>query len=103
MPPVGRLANCALSKAGRSWKGGARKRADDVFFAIGIKRHAPRARHESGQMLVAHEVYAHMGRPGPCALITWPCRRKRHMTNFTMLLHSKKRGRKVNFATTWYA
>ncbi|UQT50198.1 hypothetical protein M5E87_12055 [Flavonifractor plautii] len=29
----------------------------------GIKLHAPRAHHENGQRLVAHEVYAHMGRP----------------------------------------
>lgn len=31
--------------------------------ALGIKLHAPRAHHENGQRLVAHEVYAHMGRP----------------------------------------
>ena len=40
----------------------------------GIKLHAPRAHHENGQRLVAHGVYAHMGRLGPCALISWPCR-----------------------------
>ena len=35
-----RRAACQLraSKAGRSWKGGARERADGVFFAIGIKK-----------------------------------------------------------------
>ena len=35
-----RRAACQLraSKAGRSWKGGARERADGVFFAIGRKK-----------------------------------------------------------------
>ena len=37
-PPAGRPTNCEPSAAGRSWKGGARERADDVFFAAGIKR-----------------------------------------------------------------
>ena len=32
MPPGGRPANCEPSEAGRSWKGGAREQADDVFF-----------------------------------------------------------------------
>ena len=32
MPPAGRPTNCEPSAAGRSWKGGARERADDVFF-----------------------------------------------------------------------
>ena len=32
MPPGGRHANCEPSEAGRSWKGGAREQADDVFF-----------------------------------------------------------------------
>ena len=37
-----RRAACQLraSKAGRSWKGGARERADGVFFAIGRKKDA---------------------------------------------------------------
>lgn len=43
MPPEGRPANCEPSEAGRSWKGGARERADDVFFAIGIKRRRSKA------------------------------------------------------------
>ena len=43
MPPGGRPANCEPSGAGRSWKGGARERADDVFFPqaqkdVGAKR-----------------------------------------------------------------
>lgn len=54
-----------FSRAGRNSQGLGRP---------GIKLHAPRAHHENGQGLVAHEVYAHMGRPGPCALISWPCR-----------------------------
>ena len=43
MPPVGRHTNCEPSEAGRSWKGGARERADDVFFATGIKRRRSKA------------------------------------------------------------
>ena len=43
MPPAGRPTNCEPSAAGRSWKGGARERADDVFFAIGIKRRRSKA------------------------------------------------------------
>ena len=31
------------SAAGRSWRGGARERADDVFFATGIKRRRSKA------------------------------------------------------------
>ena len=31
------------SGAGSVWKGGARKRADDVFFAMGIKRRRSKA------------------------------------------------------------
>ena len=38
MPPAGRPANCEPSTAGRSWKGGARERADDVFFCHGHKK-----------------------------------------------------------------
>ena len=36
--PGGRSANCGPSTAGRSWEGEVRERADDVFFALGIKR-----------------------------------------------------------------
>ena len=43
MPPAGRPTNCEPSAAGRSWKGGARERADDVFFATGIKRRRSKA------------------------------------------------------------
>ena len=43
MPPAGRPTNCEPSAAGRSWKGGARERADDVFFALGIKRRRSKA------------------------------------------------------------
>ena len=43
MPPAGRPTNCEPSVAGRSWKGGARERADDVFFASGIKRRRSKA------------------------------------------------------------
>ena len=42
-PPAGRPTNCEPSGAGRSWKGGARERADDVFFAKGIKRRRSKA------------------------------------------------------------
>ena len=42
-PPAGRPTNCEPSAAGRSWKGGARERADDVFFAKGIKRRRSKA------------------------------------------------------------
>ena len=42
-PPAGRPTNCEPSAAGRSWKGGARERADDVFFAAGIKRRRSKA------------------------------------------------------------
>ena len=42
-PPAGRPTNCEPSAAGRSWKGGARERADDVFFATGIKRRRSKA------------------------------------------------------------
>ena len=42
-PPAGRPTNCEPSAAGRSWKGGARERADDVFFALGIKRRRSKA------------------------------------------------------------
>ena len=42
-PPAGRPTNCEPSGAGRSWKGGARERADDVFFATGIKRRRSKA------------------------------------------------------------
>ena len=38
MPPAGRPANCEPSAAGRSWKGGARERADDVFFCLRHKK-----------------------------------------------------------------
>ena len=38
MPPAGRPTSYEPSAAGRSWKGGARERADDVFFASVIKR-----------------------------------------------------------------
>ena len=31
------------SAAGSIWKGGARERADDIFFAIGIKRRRSKA------------------------------------------------------------
>ena len=34
-PPAGRHTNCEPSAADHSWKGGARERADDVFFAAG--------------------------------------------------------------------
>ena len=37
-PPAGRHTNCEPSVAGRSWKEGARERADDIFFAAGTKR-----------------------------------------------------------------
>ena len=43
MPPAGRPTNCEPSVAGRSWKGGARERADDVFFTSGIKRRRSKA------------------------------------------------------------
>ncbi len=43
MPPAGRPTNCEPSAAGRSWKGGAREWADDVFFACGIKRRRSKA------------------------------------------------------------
>ena len=43
MPPAGRHTNCEPNEVGRSWKGGARERADDVFFAIGIKRRRSKA------------------------------------------------------------
>ena len=43
MPPAGRPANCEPNKAGRGWKGGARERADDGFFAAGIKRRRSKA------------------------------------------------------------
>ena len=33
-PPAGRPTNCEPSAAGRSWKGGARERADDVFLSL---------------------------------------------------------------------
>ena len=46
-PPAGRPTNCEPSAAGRSWKGGARERADDVFFAIGIKRRGRKADFET--------------------------------------------------------
>ena len=36
--PGGLSANCGPSTAGRSWEGEVRERADDVFFALGIKR-----------------------------------------------------------------
>ena len=42
-PPAGRPTNCEPSGAGRSWKRGARERADDVFFATGIKRRRSKA------------------------------------------------------------
>ncbi len=48
-------------------------------------RGAPRKQIKAG----AHEVFAHMGRPGPCAVISCPCRRKRHMAIFAMQKHSK--------------
>ena len=35
--------NCEPNEVGRSWKGGARERADDVFFAAGIKRRRSKA------------------------------------------------------------
>lgn len=41
--PAGRPTNCEPSKAGRSWNGGARERADDDFFAAGIKRRGRKA------------------------------------------------------------
>ncbi len=44
MPPAGRPANCEPSAAGRSWKGGARERAYDVFFAVGQKRRRSKVR-----------------------------------------------------------
>ena len=37
MPPAGRRTNCEPNEVGRSWKGGARERADDAFFALDIK------------------------------------------------------------------
>ena len=37
-PSAGRPTNCEPSKAGRSWKGGARKRADDVLLFHRNKR-----------------------------------------------------------------
>ena len=43
MWPAGQHTNCEPSAAGRSWKGGARERADDVFFATGIKRRRSKA------------------------------------------------------------
>ena len=43
MPPAGWPTNCEPSEVGRSWKGGARERADDVFFATGIKRRRSKA------------------------------------------------------------
>ena len=43
MPPAGRPTNCEPSAAGRSWKGGARERADGVFCAAGIKRRRSKA------------------------------------------------------------
>ena len=43
MWPAGQHTNCEPSAAGRSWKGGARERADDVFFASGIKRRRSKA------------------------------------------------------------
>ena len=42
-PPAGRHTNCEPSGAGRSWKGGARERADGVFCAPGIKRRRSKA------------------------------------------------------------
>ena len=36
--PGGLPANCGPGAAGRSWEGEVRERADDVFFALGIKR-----------------------------------------------------------------
>ena len=38
MPPAEQPTNCEPNEVGRSWKGGAREQADDVFFAAGIKR-----------------------------------------------------------------
>ena len=43
MPPARQPTNCEPSGAGRSWEGGTRERADDVFFAsdkkdVGAKR-----------------------------------------------------------------
>ena len=43
MLPAERHTNCAPNEVGRSWKGGARERADDVFFATGIKRRRSKA------------------------------------------------------------
>ena len=42
-PPAGRHTNCEPSGAGRSWKGGARERADGVFCAPGMKRRRSKA------------------------------------------------------------
>ena len=38
MPPAGRPANCEPSAADRSWKRGARERANDVFFCLWHKK-----------------------------------------------------------------
>ncbi len=52
--PGGLSANCGPSTAGRSWEGEVRERADDVFFALGIKRcqsnadFAPKRRPQTG-------------------------------------------------------
>ena len=43
IPPAGRPTNCEPSGAGRSWKEGARERADDVFFTPDIKRRRSKA------------------------------------------------------------
>ena len=42
-PSAGRHTNCEPSTAGRSWKGGAREQADDVFFALRIKTRRSKA------------------------------------------------------------
>ena len=42
------------------------------------------------QKTVRMKFYAHVSRPGPRAWILRPCRHRRHMANFAMLLHSKK-------------
>ena len=51
LPPRSGGTKPKPSGAGSVWKGGARKRADDVFFAISIKRRGRKAnfaRKESG-------------------------------------------------------
>ena len=52
-------------------------------------------------------MFAHVGRPGPHAVIWWPCRCKRHMTNFAMRKQPAVRrlpaGKALNFSLfSWW-